>query len=330
MDARSACAAIRCGIHGATETHFIGRGGEPILGCAVPLDEPLRGVDKLIRMAASAIAECLRSPDRLRSKEIPLLLCLSENDRPGRPTDLDREMIPRLEAELKTKFHGDSGIVAFGRIGIAHALKRAESLIYDRKIPQCILAGVDSHLVGASLGDFDAKGRVLTSVNSDGFVPGEGAAAVLVGASGSSKSGELKCRGIAFASEEATIESELPLRAEGLVQAVRGALADAGATTDDFDYRIADVSGPQYHFREAALAIGRVIRKVKPVLEFWHPADCIGEVGAAIGPCMLAVALEAARKKYAPGPGLLCHLGNDDGRRAALLLRWSGTEGQHG
>jgi 3-oxoacyl-[acyl-carrier-protein] synthase-1 len=330
LDARSACAALRCGIHGATETHFLGRGGEPILGCSVPLTEPLRGIDKLIKMAAPAVGECLRSPERLPSKEIPLLLVLPEEDRPGRPRGLDGEMIPRIAAELKAKFHKDSQVFALGRIGIAHALKRAEALIHEGKIAQCILAGVDSHLVGASLDAFDAKGRVLTSVNSDGFVPGEAAGALLVGATGSTKGDELTCRGLAFAVEEASIESEKPLRAEGLVRAVRGALADAGATTDDFDYRITDVSGPQYQFREAALAIGRVIRKVKPTLELWHPADCIGEVGAAIGPCMLAVALEAARKKYAPGPGLLCHLGNDDGRRAALLLRWTSKESRHG
>jgi len=109
------------------------------------------------------------------------------------------------------------------------------------------------------------------------------------------------------------------------VQAFRAALADAGCTFDQVDYRIADVSGEQYGFREAALAIGRTIRKVKAKFDLWNPADCVGEVGAAIGPLLLGVALAAARKGYAPGPGVLCHLANDDGARAALILAYRGS-----
>jgi hypothetical protein len=39
---------------------------------------------------------------------------------------------------------------------------------------------------------------------------------------------------------------------------------------------------------------------------------------------MLGVALAAARRGYAPGPGVLCHLGDEDGARAALVLRAAG------
>ena len=58
----------------------------------------------------------------------------------------------------------------------------------------------------------------------------------------------------------------------------------------------------------------------KEEFDIWHPADCIGEVGAAALPCMLGVALYAMRKRYAPGPAVLAHLGNDDGKRVALVL----------
>jgi 3-oxoacyl-[acyl-carrier-protein] synthase-1 len=118
------------------------------------------------------------------------------------------------------------------------------------------------------------------------------------------------------------VESDEPLRADGLVAAMRAALADAARTFEDVHYRIADISGEQYAFREAALAIGRAIRKVKPRFDLWHPAESIGEAGAAAGPAILAVAQAAAKKQYAPGPGVLCHVGNDDGERAVLVLRW--------
>jgi 3-oxoacyl-[acyl-carrier-protein] synthase-1 len=64
----------------------------------------------------------------------------------------------------------------------------------------------------------------------------------------------------------------------------------------------------------------RTLRARKERFEIWHPADCIGETGAAVGPCVLGVALAAARKSYSPGPGALCHFSGDDGDRLALVL----------
>jgi 3-oxoacyl-[acyl-carrier-protein] synthase-1 len=50
----------------------------------------------------------------------------------------------------------------------------------------------------------------------------------------------------------------------------------------------------------------------------------VGEVGSAIGAVILAVALAACRKAYAPGPGILIHTGTDAGHRVAAVLRYRG------
>ena len=88
----------------------------------------------------------------------------------------------------------------------------------------------------------------------------------------------------------------------------------------EIDYRIADLSGEQYRFKEASLALSRLIRAKREQQALWHPADCVGETGAAAVPLMLGVALTAARKRYAPGPMGLLQAANDDGRRIALVL----------
>jgi len=54
--------------------------------------------------------------------------------------------------------------------------------------------------------------------------------------------------------------------------------------------------------------------------DIWHPADCIGEVGAAATLCCLGMAYWAARKGYAPGTLGLAQAGNDDGRRIAMVI----------
>ena len=65
----------------------------------------------------------------------------------------------------------------------------------------------------------------------------------------------------------------------------------------------------------------RILRMRRPHFELYTPVDCFGEIGAAIGPCLIGLSLDAARKGYAPGPGVLCHFASDDGVRAALILR---------
>jgi 3-oxoacyl-[acyl-carrier-protein] synthase-1 len=106
-----------------------------------------------------------------------------------------------------------------------------------------------------------------------------------------------------------------------LVQAYRAAFKSAGLDFAAIDYRLADIAGDQYAFKEAALGLLRTMRTRKESLPLWHPADCVGRMGAASVPLVLGVALAAARKMYAPGPGALCHFTDDGGRRAAVIVR---------
>jgi 3-oxoacyl-[acyl-carrier-protein] synthase-1 len=173
------------------------------------------------------------------------------------------------------------------------------------------------------LSAFEERERLLTSQHSDGFIPGEAAAAVLVEPlRRDSSQPRLICSGIGFGVEKATEDSGLPLRADGLVAAIKAALADAGCDMGDLDYRITDISGGQYGFKEASLALNRILRKRKEEFDILHPADCVGEVGAASGPVVLAVTLTAMNNGYAPGLNALCHFGNEEGKRAAAVLNY--------
>ncbi|MNQ32985.1 3-oxoacyl-(acyl carrier protein) synthase [compost metagenome] len=323
LDAPSSCAAIRCALDNFQETRFIDRGGEWQIAAEVPLEHPWRGRTKLIRMAARAIAEALRSVPGCAAEKTPLLLGLAEAERPGRLEGLDISLLHGIERELGLHFHGSSNVIPRGRVSGAVALLNARKLIHEQGHRHVLVAGVDSFLAGPTLAAFEGRERLLTSQNSNGFIPGEGAAAVVIGAPVASEAPQLACIGLGFGMEKATVEAEdIPLRAEGLTQAVRAALAEAGCGLEKMDYRLTDISGEQYYFKEASLALGRTLRVRKEHFHLWHPADCIGETGAAIGPAMLTVALAACRKNYGEGPNIFCHLGNDAGQRAAALLSY--------
>lgn len=322
LNAPATCAAIRCSVDNFRETRFIDKGGEWLLGASVELEHPWRGREKLLKMATRAILEALQAAPGVDPAEVPLLLCLAEPERPGRLAGLDASLLREIEGALALRFHPASSIIARGRVSGAVALLNARRLIEDGR-RQVLIAGVDSFLNVQTLNAYEARRRLLTSQHSNGFIPGEGAAAVLVAPAFASEQPQLLCVGLGFGVEKAHVEADdLPLRAEGLTQAVRAALGEAGCGLEAFDYRLTDISGEQYYFKEASLALSRSLRVRKEEFPLQHPADCIGEVGAAIGPAMLAVALSAARKGYALGPNTFCHLGNDAGERAAVLLAW--------
>jgi 3-oxoacyl-[acyl-carrier-protein] synthase-1 len=321
LSAPAACAAIRAAITNHTETRFV-HAGDWLFAAQVPLEQPSRGRLKLAQMAQLAIRECLGD---VEPGTLPLVLCVAEGERPGRLDGLDLYLFAEIERELGITFHpGMSAIVAQGRIGVAIALAHARRLIYEAGASQVLVAATDSLVSGPTLAGFDAAGRLLTTRNSNGFIPGEAAGAVLL-ARDPGRAPRLVCEGMGFAQEAATIGGEQPLRADGLTHAIKLALADAGCELHDLDFRISDISGEQYYFKEAALAESRVMRKRKEHFDIWHPADCVGETGAASGVIALAVALNACRKGYAIGPNILFHSGNDAGRRAAAVLRYEGA-----
>jgi 3-oxoacyl-[acyl-carrier-protein] synthase-1 len=317
LSSAATCAAMRAAITNFVETRFMIR-GEFVMGCLVPLLQPLRGMAKLAAMVIPAIRECLAATPA-RPDQIPLLVGVAEPERPGRLGGVEDDLLAAIQADLGT-FHRHSSILAKGKTSAALLLQRARALIENDRVPAVIVAGVDSYLMGATIEGYFAQRRLLMPDNADGFLPGEGAAAILVAPS--TGGAEMLIRGIGIGQEKATIDSGEPLRADGMVQAFRAALADGGSSWDDVHYRLTDLNGEQYYFKEAALSIARAIRKVKKEFDIWHPADCVGEIGAAAGPCVFGWALEAARKKYAPGAGVLCHFASDDGTRAAVILQY--------
>jgi 3-oxoacyl-[acyl-carrier-protein] synthase-1 len=333
FSAPASCAAFRARIGNPTETRHTGSDGKRIMAHQVHFegaDDAPQGLAKLARMAAMAIDEALQPLPRTQWNALPLLLCVAERERPGRSEGLDDKLLPMISAELGLTFATGSAVVAHGRAGVAVALHGARKLIGEGRAGEVLVAATDSLLAGPTLGHYERAGRLLGEGNSNGFIPGEGAGALRVGpatGAGAGGGGTLVCTGIGFAKETATIDSDDPLRAEGLVQAIRAALAEAGRPLHEIDYRIADLSGEHYYFKEAALALQRTLRQRKDEFDLWHPAECTGEQGAASGISIVALAEAAAAKGYAKGARVLVHWANDAGQRSAAILETTSTRG---
>jgi 3-oxoacyl-[acyl-carrier-protein] synthase I len=315
------CCAFRAKITNPFETRFIDSNGAWMMAHQVSLDQPWPGLTKLAKMAALAIEEALQGLDRDQWPRLPLLLCVAEAERPGRMADLDDQLLTQIQSELGVSFAQPSALVPHGRVGVAVALAQARAMLTSSKIPGVLIVSADSLLSWPTLSHYEREDRLLTESNSDGFMPGEGAGALWVGAV-EGGSHQLICTGIGFGREAAHIDSGEPLRADGLTRAIKASLDSAGRQLHDMDYRITDNSGEQYYFKEASLALSRTLRQHKEDFDIWHPAECTGEAGAVSGAAVIATAREACLKGYTPGPNVLTHWANDAGQRAAVTLEF--------
>jgi 3-oxoacyl-[acyl-carrier-protein] synthase-1 len=318
--AASACAAIRANVRNPSETRYAAASGEWLVAHQVPL-AGVQGLARLAQMTASAIEECLHDVPPDAWSGIPLVLCVAERERPGRLDGLEDSLAAQVESLLGAGFDAArSLVVPHGRVAFAVAFQHARRLLEEDGAGAVLVAGADSMLCWPTLSAYAAAGRLLSAQNSNGFMPGEGAGAMLlVKPDGHPR---LACTGLGFAMESAHFDSGEPLRADGLAQAIRAATADAGLQVHDLDYRITDLSGEQYYFKEATLALARLLRRTKPEFDIWHPAECIGEAGALAGMAGVAVAHFACTKGYSRGDNVLLHAANDAGPRAAVIMQY--------
>lgn len=316
LTAPSSCAAIRAKISNPTETRCVDSADEWIMAHQVLFDRPWRGLTKLTKMAVMAIEDCLASVSPVDWSRLPVLLCAAEQDRPGRVAGIDDRLLNDIANELGVTFGPESTLICLSRTSVAVALMHARDLIYRKSVERVLIVATDSLVTRRTLNHYEQRDRLLTPSNSNGFMPGEGACAFLIGKPTGQH--ELVCAGIGFGIETAHIDSGAPLRGDGLVHAHKAALAECGRSMDDVDYRVTDLSGEHYYFREAHFAFGR-LRRRKGDPELWHPAECIGVGGAALGGACLAVARAAVERGYAPGDTALLHFSDDDGRRASVV-----------
>jgi 3-oxoacyl-[acyl-carrier-protein] synthase I len=329
-NAPSTFAALRCRLNNFRETAFFDNLGEPLVGGPVEMEdrEPHDIIDKHARMLEQAIRECASDLPAMNFGTVPLLLCLADPTRAGRLAGLDQALGDRVFPF----FAKQSAIYAYDQTGIARALLEAFKLIKEH--PLVIIAGVDSILLPPTLTTLQQRGRILSSGNNNGFIPGEAACALLIGRPDqvgripprfshrtnlpiAADADTLFCTGVVIGRETSVVGATGPNQGKGLAAVIARSLGANQLQPRDIEVRISDQSGEDYYAKESAIAAGRA--GVSPAA-LWCPADSLGETGAAAGPLAIAWAYAGMHKGYAPGIHCLCHFSADTGERAAIML----------
>lgn len=323
LDAPSACAAMRARLDGFQETRFIGSGGEWLIGAPVPLPRNWIGEKRLAHMAAAAIVEAFETVRRARD-DCALILCLAEENRPGRPWRDGAALLRRIAEIAEVELDTRSRIVTHGRPSGHVALDQARRMIAAGEAAHVMIAGVDSYLTGRSVAHYLDGNRLLTPDNPNGFIPGEAAAAVLCARSG----GRLRLHGLGFAREKAYLYNrrdenglDLPLRGEGMANAYSQALEEAGVRLSQAGLVMGDFSGEKFFFQQSALTMLRLQRERSEVHPIWAIGASLGNIGAAVVPLMLGWTLHATHRGYAPPGPMMIETSADDGACGAAVVR---------
>ncbi|MFC4158939.1 hypothetical protein [Chitinimonas lacunae] len=319
----AAVAAIRAEINHFRQTDFVDYNGNPIIGAQL-WQMGQWGPARFGRMFSLIFQECqTRLPD-LEPAETALILLVAEPERPGIDGRWAQAAFSACQEQTGRSFHGESRICAWGKAGIAPAVLLARKLFTlpaSERPRQVMVAGVDTYFSASTINHYLSANRLLCSDNHDGFIPGEGAGAVVLSPA-EADGPALWIDGAAAGREPACYLSDQPSRAQMLCRIMREASAEAQIAVSALDFHASGVSGESWYFREAALAVDRTLEQ--RIDHFPHEliAKYIGETGAACAPLTLAWLGEVMGRGDGPGRGALLHFANDGGERAALVVRY--------
>lgn len=275
---------------------------------------------RMLRLANVAL-EGVMKPLAGHPASIPLLLGLPEHH--TTQALQPQTFLTRLAQQSKT--HLDllrSAAVAKGRAAGLMAFRRAAALLDAQETEFVLVGGVDSLIDLYLLGTLDMQGRIRNEINSDGFSPGEGAAFLLLTlASTAIKKGLqplAQVLGSALGHEPGHIYADQPYLGEGLAATVSTLLAETPPPSP-IGCVYASFNGERYWGKEFGVARLRNSAAFMPDHQMEHPAECFGDLGAAHGPMLAALAAHGVDKHYRPAPCLV-YASSDYGERAAVLL----------
>lgn len=335
-DSISSCAALRAGVSGVRQSILWDPSAGARMNAARPgLHQWWQGSSMLAELVFPAINQCFDEVKtqklQIKLTQIPIILVTSAADRPLRDLNLDKQLWNDLAIKLGWPLPPGSQVIPGGRTGMVDAFAQAQQILLSDKAPVCIVAGVESFLRQELVNHYLNQNRLLCATNSNGFIPGEAASAVLLSLAQRISSSELIIESIGKGIEKSGAggDKTVPVNGDGLTNAIKQALTAANVQFNQLNWCLSDSNGERFKFKEYTIAAARLDRpnpsttRVNGQIQLWHPIEYLGEIGAAILPSLLIWAFEAHRRHYAPGTSVLIHAGEDNGTRVALIARFN-------
>lgn len=304
-------ASVRMGYSAMQDSSVHDRCFEPIKMALVPEDQlaplepridalPLTSRQRrMLRLATPALQEAVEGLSDL--ERVPLFVGLPEAP-PQRALILDPSLIKHLRVQANVQFDAaNSRKFPRGRAAGLIALDEALSALHERRYERIIVGGIDTFLDLALLGELDAERRLLGERVMDGFVPGEGAAFLVLGPAQRSTRG-VSISGAGTALDKGHRYGSDPAKGEGLSEAIENTFANMTSSPSPISTTFASLNGESFGAKEWGVARLRHASHFQPNADIVHPADCTGDTGAAAGTLLLAIAQHQLIQQTCQGP----------------------------
>lgn len=326
-------AAVRGPISGFSHCEYLRdySTGEPIkLAMLELLPNGTTPYGRMKSLALGAAKEALSPWGKvlLRDESIALPVILSlPSARPGFPDGesvrLAREIINDLPVATNK---AECLLMDGGHTGGLSALETATEMIINRRAPACLVGGADCYIDIETLHWIEMQERLRREDQPNGFVPGEGAAFLLVCNSvfaadyGLTPLAEIL--GVATTEEPRPWYSDDPTLGEGLTMALHQLFDHSMPPNGEATVTYSDLNGESWRVDEWSYAYLRTARFHGEPLDLRHPADCWGDLGAASGVFLPGfAALDLSRLPTNRGIVLVCTASDTSADRSACLLR---------
>jgi 3-oxoacyl-[acyl-carrier-protein] synthase I len=276
--------------------------------------------DHIIKMSTMAFKECV---DGLSFKEpVPLFLGLAEPV--DGVTDFPKKLLFNnlFDSTHYSIFEKDIKIYNSGRASGIQALNSAMNFLSQSSVNYVLIGGSDSYFNVPLLSKLSKEKRLLTETASSGFIPGEAAGFILL--SRSPENAMVVDRHIirvclpGINKEQGHIYSTEPYKGDGLHKAFSMALNHSEEKSIDTVY--SSFNGEPFWAKEFGVASIRNEKYLKESYSHKHPADCLGDLGAATSPVLIGLAaMDLLFNKLQTNA--LLYSSSDFGLRGAVVLK---------
>ena len=263
-------------------------------------DGPLSGRDeRLIQLAAVGAQQLFNG---YSGEPVPLIMAGPQNY-PGFINQLPNHFFKYLamQASLPIEYP-TSRVICTGRTGMLEAIRLARHYLASAPYPYVLVGGVGSprHTDWLHLLDRDDRLKSERDTRTgDSFVPGEGASYLLLTANPelaqNYKGYRIRLTEPGFGEEPGHLYSDQPYLGQGLDGAVKQALAGL-PDAYSIDAVYSSMNGENFWAKEFGVAMTRSSHRLKEH-KHEHPADCYGDLGAAAGGALIALAAHYATER---------------------------------
>lgn len=258
-----------------------------------------------VRLATYALQEALADV----TAPVPLLVACPDEHVPSVSAGA---LVSSLAAQAKVTVDvAGSRIIRRGRASAMLALHEALGWLAEGRHAQVCVGGIDSLVAPEHLRRLAAAGRLHGLESRDGFVPGEGAAFLLLGR-------QARTPPLAELVDVAVHDRPEP-GGGGLALAIKQ-LYSGPIPAPQIAHTFAGLNGESKWAREWGVARIRCAEWLSERGRVDHPAEFIGDVGAATGALLVGVASVAAARQTHPSPSL-AWCGSDGPERGVALIQ---------